>query len=86
MAMTLYDFMMMDGEDQMATAMAHGDLVARVTEGAHLFVLYSVGTFYFELVYHYDPKDMGCAPMLLKKHVFSSGKRMERYLKKVRRG
>ncbi len=78
--MSLYDFMMLTNEEQMAQIMAQGTLVTKLRKERRLFVLYSLNTFYFELEYNGELKSAKEEALLLRKHIFSSGVRMEKYL------
>jgi len=79
--MILYDFLILTNEEQMAQVMANGTLVTKLRQKQRLYVLYSLGTFFFELEYDREPKSPKQEALLLRKHVFSSGVRMEKYLK-----
>lgn len=78
--MKLYDFLILSNEEQMAQIMLHGTLVTKLWEKDCLFVLYSLGTFFFEMEYHGNTKSAKQEAMLVRKHVFSTGVRMEKYL------
>ena len=81
--MGLYDFMMLNSEEQMAQIMAQGTLVTKLRMDNRLFVLYSLNTFFFELEYNGQPKPTKEEALLLRKHIFSSGIRMEKYLRVI---
>lgn len=78
--MKLYDFLILSNEEQMAQIMLHGALITKLWEKDRLFVLYSLDTFFFEMEYHGNPKSTKQEALLVRKHVFSTGVRMEKYL------
>jgi len=78
--MRLYDFLILSNEEQMAQVMLHGTLITKLWDKRRLYVLYSLNTFFFEMEYHGNPKSEKEQALLLRKHVFSSGVRMEKYL------
>jgi len=71
---------MLTNEEQMAQIMAHGKLVTKLRKGNRFFVLYSLNTFFFELEYHGEHITSKEEALLFRKHIFSSGVRIEKYL------
>lgn len=78
--MKLYDFLILSNEEQMAQIMLHGTLVTKLWQKDRLYVLYALGTFFFEMEYHGNPKFEKQEAFLVRKHVFSTGVRMEKYI------
>ena len=78
--MKLYDFLILGNEEQMAQVLLHGNLITKLRHKNRLYVLYAVGTFFFEMEYYDDSKSPKQEALLVSKHVFSTGVRMEKYL------
>ena len=76
----IYDFLIMSNEDQMAQVMLHGTFVTKLTTHSKIYVLYSLNTFFFEMVFAVGFGSATEQALLLNKHVFGSGVRLEKYL------
>jgi len=81
--MNIYDFMMLGSEDQFSQIMANGTLVTKLHYKSRFFLLYSLNNFFFELEYLDNPETSKKGALLLRKRIFSSGVRMEKYLKEA---
>ena len=78
--MTLYDFMILTNEQQLAHVMFCGSLITKLNTKKRHYHLYSVSKFFFEMEYDVYLTSFGKEAVLLRKHVFSSGVRMEKYI------
>ncbi|TLF47027.1 hypothetical protein [Maribacter aurantiacus] len=79
--MRLYDFMMLNAEEQMAMVISDGTLVTRLEKGNRFFVLYSLGTFYFEMEFDASITASSKERILLRKRIFKSGKLLDKYVR-----
>lgn len=79
--MRLYDFMMLSTEQQMAMVISDGTLVTRLEKGNRFFVLYSLGTFYFEMEFDSSITASSKERILLRKRIFKSGKLLDKYVR-----
>ena len=81
--MTLFDFMMLNSKEQMTKVMINGTLVTRLHQRTSSFALYALNTFFVELEYLKEPQSSKQESILLRKHIFKSGVRTEKYLGKL---
>ncbi|GMN06304.1 hypothetical protein MTsPCn5_16930 [Croceitalea sp. MTPC5] len=81
--MTLYDFLMLDTKEQMTKVMVNGNLVTHLHNGTSSFALYALNTFFVELEYLKEPQWSKQESVVLRKHIFKSGVRMEKYIGKI---
>lgn len=79
--MRLYDFMMLSAEQQMAMVISDGTLVTKLEKGDRYFVLYSLGTFYFEMEFDASFTTSSKERILLRKRIFKSGTLLDKYLR-----
>lgn len=78
--MTIYDFMILSSEEQLAHVMFFGNLVTKLRTKAKHYHLYSVNNFFFEMEYDANLSTNRGEAFLLRRHIFSTGVRMEKYL------
>jgi hypothetical protein len=75
--MTLYQFRLLDVEEQLGTAIYEGDFVGDRIEENYMVLLYQVHSFYVEV--YYSP----ISNEILKHRSFSSTNQLEPYLSQV---
>lgn len=78
--MTLYNFLMLDAKEQMAKVMVNGTLVTHLHKRTSSFALYALNTFFVELEYLKGSESNKKEAVLLRKHIFKSGVRMDKYI------
>ena len=81
--MTLFDFMILNNKEQMTKIIVNGTLVTHLHKRTSSFALYALNTFFVELEYLKEPESSKQESILLRKHIFKTGVRMEKYLGKV---
>lgn len=77
--MKIYDFLMLNTEEQMVKVMVNGNLITHLHSRTCSFALYALNTFYVELEYLKEPLSTKQESVLLRRHIFKSGVRMEKY-------
>lgn len=80
--MKLYDYLMLSEREQMTKAMVCGKPIAKLHLKTSSFVLYAINNFFFEIEYLYEPEVSRLENVVLSRHIFKTGYRLEKYLTK----
>lgn len=78
--MTIYDFLLLNEQEQMAQVMLHGTFVTKVKRERRIYALYSLNTFFYELEYEGFSESPGHEAILICTNIFRSGSKINKYL------
>lgn len=74
---------MLNSSQQMVQLMINGKLVTHLHCKTSSYALYALSTFFVELEYLRESKNSNHETILLRKYIFKTGARLEKYLSKI---